>query len=431
MSENKYANGVTKRPRGPRLKKTSAEITIPQDIRLRALKNYLDNHIIPSVDLEIDICGSLSACVAAWQANDASSILVDLALSSMALAVYARVRSSPQAAAEAYAHYQQLLRLFQEDIARPTLDATSIDARLLTVFLMGRCESTMHRAGDLDLAGSFQKINSWSHHDGAEALLKLWHMHLGHEEASTIVKQTRRGMLKSLLLRGKPIPKWLQDGNRYGEQGAELHYDRILARLVSLRSVMGIQQDVGDETYSDEVMAEAFQLARDLRAFTTDLPEAYIYRRSKTPPSDQDWLSDPMLNVCSTPQHATIWAHLFATRMIVSRTNIQILQSSPETELEAKSCTAMLQEHADNLAATIPQCLGLVYAEGEEVQILPEANMKPWQASRAVWPLTIAVSIPDYDDALRRRFKAQLATIGKIVGDGVLQTVLTDEWPSI
>lgn len=395
------------------------------------MKNYLDNHVIPSTGLEVDICGSLSACVVAWKDGGDSSVLVDLALSSMALAVYARVRSSPQAAAEAYAHYQQLIRLLQEHIARPTLDATSIDARLLTIFLMGRCESTMYRAGDVDLAGSFQKINSWSHHDGAGALLKLWQMHLSHEKASTIVKQTRRGLLKSFLLREQSVPTWLQDGKCYGEHGAELRYDKILTRLVNLRSVMSMQQDLGDQSYRDELTAEAFQLALDLRDFTTELPTTYAYRKCEAPPFDQGWLSSTVLNVCATPEHATVWAHLFATRLIVSRTNVQILQSSPETKQEAEGCTAMLQEHAENLAATIPQCLGLIQAEGDEVSSLPEANVKPWQASLAVWPLSIAVSIPGYDDALRQKFKTQLAMIGKIVGDGVLQTVTTDEWPSI
>ena len=77
--------------------------------------------------------------------------MVDLALSSMALAVFSRTQKHPAAATEASPRYYRLLRVAQERIAQlgiSTLDEQKIDACLLAIFLMGRYEGTMHHSGD-------------------------------------------------------------------------------------------------------------------------------------------------------------------------------------------------------------------------------------------------------------------------------------------
>ena len=103
--------------------------------------------------------------------------MVDLALSSLSLAVFARTKKTPVAATEASSKYYRLLLMAQERMAQvgvPTFDERDIEACLLAVLLMGRYEAATHRPGDLNSRISFKSLQSWSHHDGSMAILKIW-----------------------------------------------------------------------------------------------------------------------------------------------------------------------------------------------------------------------------------------------------------------
>jgi len=141
--------------------------------------------------------------------------MVDLALLSMAL----------------------LLRVAQERIAQvgiPALDERNIDACLIAVFLMGRYEGATYRPGNLNSKKSITSLQSWSRHDGAMAILKVWNDKLSYNPATFIIKQTRRGLIKSCLLRNLPLPDWLLNCNRFGEHDVKLDYDCIAIRIVNL-----------------------------------------------------------------------------------------------------------------------------------------------------------------------------------------------------
>ncbi|KAL8641098.1 MAG: hypothetical protein Q9226_008673 [Calogaya cf. arnoldii] len=164
--------------------------------------------------------------------------MVDLALSSMALAVFSRTQQHPLAATEASSRYQSLLRLAQERVARLSsslLDERDIDACLLAILLMGRYEGLIYRPGNPDLKQSFSSLPIWSHHKGAMAILRFWYDHLNRTPATTLIRDTRRGLIRSSLLRNLPIPDWMLDGTRFGERDLEQDYDRIFVRTVNLQ----------------------------------------------------------------------------------------------------------------------------------------------------------------------------------------------------
>jgi hypothetical protein len=129
--ENHPANGKTKRPRGPR---SSLTVQRPQfDLQTRALAYYLQYHFQALKDVP-NLSVGLSECVSASKVSGRTCPMVDLALSSMALAVYSRIQQHPPAAIEASSRYYRLLRVAQERIAQlaiPTLDERDIDACLL------------------------------------------------------------------------------------------------------------------------------------------------------------------------------------------------------------------------------------------------------------------------------------------------------------
>lgn len=85
----------------------------------------------------------------------------------------------------------------------------------------------MHRPADSNSNVSFNSLQSWSHHDGAIAILKVWNNNPSHDAPTFIMTQTRRGSIMSSLLRSLPIPQWIQNGRRFGEDKLELDYDRL------------------------------------------------------------------------------------------------------------------------------------------------------------------------------------------------------------
>ena len=187
--ENSYASGKVKRPRGPR---SSLTVLRPDfDLQTRALAYYLQYHLQPLTDAPSGL-GCLCECVAAWNLSDKDP-MVDLALSSLSLALFARTQKHLRAGTEASSKYYHLLRVAQERIAQvatPTFDERDIEACLLAVLFMGRYEAATHGPGDLDSRKSFKSLQSWSHHDGSMAILRIWY---DNRSQSKILLKLHRG----------------------------------------------------------------------------------------------------------------------------------------------------------------------------------------------------------------------------------------------
>jgi hypothetical protein len=272
--ENSYASGKSKRPRGPR---SSLTVLRPHfDLQTRALSYYLQYYLHALNDVP-NLSRDLPECVSSWKISGSKSSMVDLALSSMALAVYSRTQQHPPAAAEASSRYYRLLRVAQERIAQlanPTLDEQNIEACLLAVSLMGRYECAMRRPGDTDSKDSFTSIQRWCHHDGAMAILKVWNDNPSHKPGTFIVKQIRRGLIKSSILRSLPLPDWLLDGNHFGEQERELDYDRIVVRVVNLHhaSTNLLQEDGLQILNAEKLSNEAREIEKALQEWLTNVP---------------------------------------------------------------------------------------------------------------------------------------------------------------
>lgn len=362
----------------------------------------------------------------AWQETGNTSKLVELALLSLALAVYARTRSQPDAAAEAFSIYHELLKLTREHLARPNLDVVAIDACLLTIFLMGRCESAMHNTLSPDAEETLKEFKSWSHHDGAMALLRLWHLHFKGQDVSVIVKQTRRGLWKSLFLRRLPVPGWLCDGSDFGEQGLDLAFDRVRVELVNIRSDVNADKSLDDKTDRDRLRERVVKLSLDLVDIRNTLPPEFSYHQLETTHVDPTWFLSSKLRIHSSPAYANLWAHMLATRLVIASVHMTVLQYSTETSEDAEICAVLLQQIVSELAATIPQCIGIVSMDGDQLAIRSLAGLKSPLASAVVWPLSMAVSVEGYDESLHRGFRLQLERLGQIIGDGVLHAVPTD-----
>ena len=447
--ENHYASGKNKRPRGPR---TSLTVLRPElDLQTRAFAYYLVCHVQTVTDLP-NISGGLPESVASWRDSGKTCPMVDLALSSMALAVFSRTQRHPPAATEASSKYQSLLRLTQERIAQlssSSFDGRGFDACLLTISLMGRYEGVIYYPGNNPaLKHSFISSSIWSHHNGAMAILRFWYYHVNRTPATTLIRDTRRGLIRSSLLRNIKIPDWMLDGFIFGERHREEDYDRIFVRTVNLQYASASLQhkDYPDITEIERLSNEAGELDKALKSWVTKFPDKWSYQRhilKGCDPQPNNPFYSPVVYSYSSPGYAAVWNQSFALGMLINRIHLKILglirlqQMGDSTfEPQRETCAKRLRTMADSLASSLPFCLEKFRvvdnsnspSREPSITFRPDGEIKPYLAVLAVWPLSVASIIDGIDFQQQQWFKSQLAGIGKITGEGVLESVKTDEW---
>jgi hypothetical protein len=446
--ENCYASGKTKRPRGPR---SSLSLRRPHlDLQTQALTYYLHCHL-QAISEVPRISGGLSESVSMWRLSGKTCPMVDLALSSMALAIFSRTQKNESAAKEASSRYHNLLQVVQKRIAqlaRPALDERNIEACLLAVSLMGRYEGATHHPRGSVSNDSITSMHSWSHHDGAMAILKIWSDSLSHTPATFIIRQTRRVLIRSCLLRQLPLPDWLLEGSRFGEHGGELDFDRIIVRTVILCQEFARIQQYGLLSSKTEILnSEARDLDKALKDWIGHIPTTCSYRRQFLKPSDS-WprghFYSSLVYSYPRPENSGAWSHYFALRMLVNSTRLKILEQNIREsfdevtyEQQRLECITNLEAMADSLASSIPFCLERLRVNNSSsrtdkcsIMLSKSDEIKPYLASLVVWPLSIASSIEGIDVKQKLWFRSQLATIGRITGNGVLESAETDQWTS-
>ncbi|RFU29749.1 hypothetical protein B7463_g6605, partial [Scytalidium lignicola] len=448
--ENNYASGKSKRPRGPR---SSLTLMSPHfDLQTRALAYYLQYHLQTSPDKTVPIIlGGLSESVYSWKISGGTSHMVDLALSSMALSIYSRTQRNALAATEASLSYYRLLQVVREQIVQveiQTLNEQNIDACLLAIFLMGRYEAAKHRP-DPNSEISYRSSRSWYHHNGAMAILKVWNDNLSHNTPTTIIKQTRRGLVRSALLRNLPLPTWLLNGSRFGEHGIELEYDCIFVRIVKLHySLSCLQQKNYLQTAKvEELNNEAQDLDKALRDWATQISSTSSCQQhivAEPGPWPKRHFYSSTVYSYSSPWYAAVWTQYFAIRMLVNSTRLKTLELNSTNPLNKSTyeqqrleCLILLNEMSDNLASSIPFSLERLKTVNQSGTIrqssikLNDDEIKPYLIHWVVWQLTIVSSIEAIDHKHQLWFKSELASLGRIIGDGILEWAETDQWTTL
>ncbi len=398
--------------------------------------------------------GSVQDSVCQWASVTKYSI-VDLAISSMALAVFSRTQHHPHAASEAGEKYNKLLQTAR--LTLPDLVQRDVDAALVAVFLMSRYEDSMHAPKELESTIAF---GSYSHHDGAAAILKLWQERSldGIQGASEIIKHSRRGIVRSHILRHLALPTWLTDGAQFGEFGLELEYDRLLVGVASLRQhVKSLQQDMSQcqditpsaSSWAQTLNTEAATLSKALQDWSTRLPGTWCPRRLLIPahiPLPTRHFFSSIVYSYSGLAYAAIWMNYFATSMLLNRARLRILELiqpssqdlAHEQRRQEEECCSQIRAHASALAASIPFALDRfsVVAQTESVNthrsdsvvLNTEEEIRPYLGNLAAWPLSLASSIAGLDSDLRNWYKSELQHVGGVVGVGVLSCAHASDW---
>ncbi|OAP55161.1 hypothetical protein AYL99_10861 [Fonsecaea erecta] len=365
----------------------------------------------------------------------------------MALVLFSRTQRHPMAAAEACEQYDKLLR--HAHLTLSSLVETNIDAALLTVFLMGRYEDSAHGVGDFLSSSLF---SSYLHHDGATAILQIWkHRDPGEKQpATSTIKYSRRGIIRSALLRFLAVPAWLEDGRFFGECGRDLEYDRIVVQIANLRNQLRVFQyhnlqleTIGPGLFqtAQKLQNEAERLDNALLNWASQVPTSWYPCRHLIPTtlsgSTRDFFSPEVYNYPSTVS-AALWLNYSATKLLLNQAWLKILEivqswsDDSACSQQVEQCRSRIVATASDVSSGVPFVLGRFHATnvGENQTVITlstDAEINPYLASLTAWPLSIASCIGSLDVEHKQWFGAQLAFIGKILGSGILEHVGTDE----
>ncbi|KAK8088410.1 hypothetical protein PG997_003371 [Apiospora hydei] len=378
--ENQYASGHQRRPRGPRPALPSGAghpqqpgsssstnsrdggregeggggggggTTIPPPLHLslqvQAVTFYLNHYMRPLPPDALSVTRSLDDYICHLSAASPSSALLDAAIRCMALETYSRVVVRGQdhdarVSAEAAHHYQLLLSLSRRSVAR--LDAANLDECLLGVFFLSRFDASTHGLADL-----WRKLRASPahHYHGAMALLQYWKEHLRDERdgtgsggSSPVIQESRRGLLRFLLMHGLDVPDWMKDGEIFGEAGFELVHDRVTVWTADLRhrvlrllrpTEIPSEPRVSMAEVLSDLNREAQVLDRMLRDWVRQFQRSWLYQQHTLPPSDdpkraQRVPSPSKVYTYSKLSYALLWSKYAALRLLVNDTHLKIV----------------------------------------------------------------------------------------------------------
>ncbi|KAF2111288.1 hypothetical protein BDV96DRAFT_635007 [Lophiotrema nucula] len=447
--ENNYASGQKKRPRGPRTapnRKEDADSALVFVKRMprssiglhdEALLYYMRYHLqgldeVPTLPL----LHSVREDVLGMWTQKASNSVLDLAISSLALAVFARTKGSVAAGVEASYKYSQLLKVV--GVMIPHLNEQNIETCLLAILMMGLYEDSVYKL-DLSSTTPFLKtLLNLKHSEGLVAVLKHWKEKYSAKSPPTqIIKHARRVAMKLSLVRNSAMPEWLEDGRAFGEKGIELEYDWIMARMARLRQNARVLTEASEVEHVEEVVTEkereqiSLDLDREaksidaaLQGWRTRFPKSWVYEKH-TLPSEHQW---PKEHFYGNTVHsfrgmvdAAVWTRYYSSRMLVNSTRLSILrlQFSPQPSSftlinpnEQVACLLRARSLADEIAAAIPFCLKrFEFADGTKSSITPSRStedVKPYLASLTIFPLSIASSNHHIDTRMKAWFQRQM-----------------------
>lgn len=464
-SENSYASRHKKRPRGPRSTrrpgaKQNQDLVIHRplvDLRTKAILYFSHHYLQTSSGILSFVKGVTNDFLPIWQSKGECRIL-DHAVSSVALAVYARAQQESPASTQACAAYHQLLRLQRNAIT--DLNKDSIDACLIAIFFMSRFEDVVNFT-------TYPKVRRvatpqmFPHHDGALAILKFWRQHLIHQHPATeSIKYTRRGMIRSATLRNRPLPDWILDGSEFGERDADFEYDSISVRIVNIRHRVSLLLDNEDKIYTeteqnfslDELYHDALKISKTLQDWAYRFLNTRGYRQHSLSNTNMNFLPSryfysSVVYSYSTTAQASSWILYYSTLMLITSTILKILDgmnssSQPltkEQRLQHIISSSNMDSLANDMASTLPFSLERFTLEDRadapppqySIKTNEDDDVKPFVANMIIWPLSLAVRMRGVDVKYSIWFKSLLARLGRITGYAILESAETDAWPQL
>lgn len=430
LSENEYAVGRRKRPRGPNVKTTLVTRDNPQIATSGKPKNLsrsLDGalpieispaepqsfFILPALDIPLDdqaltyysryyvevqhglpeiVDSHLKYALVDWCYSQPQSIL-SLAIFAVSHATFGRARKNHAALAVGCTKYSKALmktNLALKDASEATHDEVLLAVMLLSFYENSVMDKTPYVSSrDIQVMAS----RSFAHHDGAMAVLNLRRqLDQRTNYSMELDKLVRRQLMRSLLLRNMPLPSWLRDGSQYGEHGFALKLDHCMVGAAKLRhQASSLSADSASPLISDRydkmvrlrrLLVEAQTLDDVLVIWANSLPTEYWYS-TRTLQDDGhvetgNRVFDGTVHIYPTVGHAGMWNRYRALRLIVNDLMLKTLSvlaefPDPDTESLEEAAKLRIQRLAGDLCASVPCMLGLIkthHVAGHDVTVV-------------------------------------------------------------
>ncbi|KAK8055084.1 hypothetical protein PG993_000311 [Apiospora rasikravindrae] len=389
----------------------------------------------------LGVTKSLDDYICQLSAASPSSALLDAAIRCMALETYSRVIArghdhDARTSAEAAQHYHLLLSLSRRSVTRLRDTSGDLDECLLGVFFLSRFDASTHGQADL-----WRKLRTGPvhHYHGAMALLQHWKEHL-RNGSSAVIKESRRGLLRFLLMHGLAVPDWMKDGEVFGEAGFELVHDRVTVRTADLRHrVLRLLQPTESASESgmpitqmlSDLSSEAQDLDRMLRDWARQFHRDWTYQQHTLPPSDdpkraQSVPSSSKVYTYSKLSYALLWAKYAALRMLVNDAQLKIVSLCDEALVTTdpsieRQCQLVVEEMTDIIVSSNAFIMGDLHVVntplgGSTVALNEGSDVCQTGYRFPTWPLSVACSLESVSISQRSWCKWQLRRVGRQAG---------------
>lgn len=433
--------GSSRRPEG--LEGDTIPAPLQLSLQVQAVTFYLNHYMEPLPPEALGVTKTLDDYVCRIAAESPSA-LVDAAIRCMALETYSRVRGrDARASVEAAHHHQTLLSLARRSVAR--LGPDNLDECLLGVFFLSRFDASTHGQADL-----WRKLRASPahHYSGAMAILQYWREHLRDgREGSPIVKESRRGLLRFLLMHGLEVPCWMKDGKDFGEAGLEMVHDRVTVRIADLRHrVLSLLRSKGNLSepvvlFGQVIMdlnREVQELDRMLQDWARQFQLSWVYQQhTLEPPKRTRHL--PSLNVYTYTKlsYAVLWTKYAAVQLLVNDAHLKIHSLSDGTPTAADLMTKDRRRLvADQMTDIIVRSNAFIVGDlrvlsapmdGNTVLYDEEANIRQTRFKYATWPLQVACSLDSVGMSQRLWCREQLRRTGRLAGIKLFEEYQPDQ----
>ncbi|RMZ88032.1 hypothetical protein DV736_g4736, partial [Chaetothyriales sp. CBS 134916] len=223
---------------------------------------------------------------------------------------------------------------------------------------------------------------------------------------------SRRGLIRSHILRNRDLPDWLIDGERFGERDLDLAYDRLLVRLANFRNVVTSLE----QQHAEVCTARIEQLDRESVALRSALRDEFlsagVHRRYQkaavvgSGPWPRLHFYSPTVYLYANLTDAAAWLNYFAISLLLVDTSVRVFQLLQPAFAWKRELPARYPDMANlcqGFAATIPFCLERVkapetlFSDSAAAAAVTDPqvveNKKPMRlyvSGLFVWPLTIA-----------------------------------------
>ncbi|KAL8720856.1 MAG: hypothetical protein Q9225_002335 [Loekoesia sp. 1 TL-2023] len=498
LSENEYATGRRTRPRGPNVKTVSnatentskAKFSDPES-NSRSQENALLDRKLPTGPQRLAVSSTLASpqedqalayysrhhidvpygwpgiadrwddhlkyALEEWSCSRHDSVL-SLAILAVSLVTLGRARQDYAALAAGSRKYSKALT--KTNMALTSVREASSDDVLLAVMLLSFYENAVMdknsyvSSEDIEAIGS----QSFAHHDGAIAMLKLRRqLNQRTDRSVELDKLVRRQLMRTLLLRSMSVPSWLRDGSQFGEHGLAFDLDCYMVRTAEIRhQASNLWADYAKLAISDRynklprirrLLADTQSLDTVLTIWADRLPTGFRYSTHPVQYNEYAWTNkrifDDTVHIYPTVGHAGAWDRYRSIRLIL---NDLMLKNSSLLTQSSVSDTGPLEEATrsrihcllNDLCASVPYVFGLIESPSvteDDVTVVIKVpatlkeSCKASTASSLCWPLYEAIMISGISERHHRYLKERILDVSEIVDDGIMGRLVLD--PSI